>query len=632
MKKLLSVAASIAMLATMTSLNASAESEAVPVEIDEAAYQQLVERSYCDTNEDGILTEEELYALTSISLDLDGVTDLSWLSGMTKLTSLSLSNGSMTDLSFLSEYSQLIILNLNNVPVDDISFVREMNLQYCNLNNMDQITDEQKLAVMKFSVPEIKKGYSAVAGALPSGLFDYNEISLEIEDTSIACFDINSVKAQTITASSVYGKEVGTTKLSLYIKREEAFSGNLTVNASDVYSPELHEDGYSFAEEADCYFYGNGKLVLADSTLYTMSDGTAQAVESNVKAIDSDYCYDELRKTVKCDIVLFNDGTVKINGTPLETELRFSGTGDACFITEEGDLYSLRCENGKFLLDFVYSGFSQFLDHSSMFFLSSDGEVVLKELLYIDNGGISYQAFETGIIGLTGNYNDYFIDSDKILWYVDRNVGNAPDIVKKAEDVVYVGYQNYSGGAVYGCVHITSDGTAYKVGTTSKVTIYEENEEDNYIEAGIMSGGLNGAVGSQLTLCYNYHISLDNVLYMEYNGQQTAVSGVDNYVTSDYDENKDALYVYFIRTDGSLWTYSFADDKYTEITFKSDAPLMGDVNLDGEVNVADAVKLQKHLVNVNALTAEQAANADIITDNTIDVFDFVGLRKLLTSK
>lgn len=64
--------------------------------------------------------------------------------------------------------------------------------------------------------------------------------------------------------------------------------------------------------------------------------------------------------------------------------------------------------------------------------------------------------------------------------------------------------------------------------------------------------------------------------------------------------------------------------------YKDSQNIMGDVNLDGVVNNDDALLLQNYLLNVAALTEEQAINADLCNDNAIDVFDLTLLKKMLT--
>lgn len=55
--------------------------------------------------------------------------------------------------------------------------------------------------------------------------------------------------------------------------------------------------------------------------------------------------------------------------------------------------------------------------------------------------------------------------------------------------------------------------------------------------------------------------------------------------------------------------------------------LLGDVNADGKVNIADVVTLQKFLLGTGTLKSWK--NADLYTDQSIDSFDMVLLRKLI---
>ncbi len=58
----------------------------------------------------------------------------------------------------------------------------------------------------------------------------------------------------------------------------------------------------------------------------------------------------------------------------------------------------------------------------------------------------------------------------------------------------------------------------------------------------------------------------------------------------------------------------------------------GDINGDGEVGAADLVKLSRHLLTAESLTAEQAEIADVHEDGVIDVYDLVKLRQLVINK
>ncbi len=59
------------------------------------------------------------------------------------------------------------------------------------------------------------------------------------------------------------------------------------------------------------------------------------------------------------------------------------------------------------------------------------------------------------------------------------------------------------------------------------------------------------------------------------------------------------------------------------------ADVDGDVNEDGQRTVADIVLLQKYLLGVESLTAEQAATADLSGDKVLNAFDLAILKKLL---
>ena len=72
--------------------------------------------------------------------------------------------------------------------------------------------------------------------------------------------------------------------------------------------------------------------------------------------------------------------------------------------------------------------------------------------------------------------------------------------------------------------------------------------------------------------------------------------------------------------------FAISQEKYG-CTFIELKNLKGDANVDGEVNVADAVMLQKWLLGSGSLTNWK--NVDLCEDGRIDVFDMVEMRKLI---
>lgn len=63
-----------------------------------------------------------------------------------------------------------------------------------------------------------------------------------------------------------------------------------------------------------------------------------------------------------------------------------------------------------------------------------------------------------------------------------------------------------------------------------------------------------------------------------------------------------------------------------------ETPVSGDINCDGKVTIADAVMLQKYILQTGTLTKEQGKYADLDMDGVINSFDMVLLRRIIISK
>ncbi len=70
-------------------------------------------------------------------------------------------------------------------------------------------------------------------------------------------------------------------------------------------------------------------------------------------------------------------------------------------------------------------------------------------------------------------------------------------------------------------------------------------------------------------------------------------------------------------------------EKGYDVTLIEGISLTGDVNLDFEVSLSDAVLLQKHIVGSAVLTNEQLMQGDIDKNNRVNVFDLVRLKAIL---
>lgn len=71
-----------------------------------------------------------------------------------------------------------------------------------------------------------------------------------------------------------------------------------------------------------------------------------------------------------------------------------------------------------------------------------------------------------------------------------------------------------------------------------------------------------------------------------------------------------------------------ADTTVTAVYEKSDL-IMGDVNIDGAVDIDDLILLNNYILGAENLTAEQGIRAELNSDGRIDIFDVIELRKLI---
>lgn len=85
--------------------------------------------------------------------------------------------------------------------------------------------------------------------------------------------------------------------------------------------------------------------------------------------------------------------------------------------------------------------------------------------------------------------------------------------------------------------------------------------------------------------------------------------------------------VYSVRITSAGGTERTAD--ICEVAEVLPKPLRGDINLDGTVNMLDAVLLQKYLLGLERLTPAQGTAADLTEEGTADAFDLASLKRLL---
>jgi hypothetical protein len=122
------------------------------------------------------------------------VDSLEFITRMKNIEFLKLSNGEISDFSPLKELPVLDSLILDEMnKLTDISFAKDMELGYFSVIDMPQITDEQKMDVIKFHDADISVGYTAIIGVTPNGLLKSRDCHIEIKDTAIANFENSNV-------------------------------------------------------------------------------------------------------------------------------------------------------------------------------------------------------------------------------------------------------------------------------------------------------------------------------------------------------------------------------------------------------------------------------------------------------
>lgn len=646
MNKLISAALAVSLLLTACPLRTAAAGEPKKADLEDAVYEQLLKQEEYNDGADGVVTEEELQQIDVLSLDMENVTSLDFLRKMPALKALWLTNGSISDLSAIQECSGLVTLGLQNLPnVNDISFVKDMHLTtfYLNLN---QITDEQMLDVIRFQDAEIETGFSAVIGGLPNAMLATQDVSLKIDDAEIACSELQSGKPDEspYSAAPVYGLKEGETTYSVYYKDAVIHTGTIKVKARQQSDPALKSDITAPELVASSYYTQDQPLVLKNGTLSKPENGGLTVLEQDVVSVSSAGFYDDAGKYRGADITLHKDGTLFINGEVPEDakDIKFKQINYKFCIAEDGRLFYLRDGQGKTVLDYVCSGIASCPEDNSIYVTSEDGEIILIRSISKktnDSTEIQYAEYPTGIMNIICCKNDYFVDENGVLWYVDRRGAGAPSVKKKTADVTYVGYRHYNQNT-YGCVYIKADGNAYQVENGSPVTLDFETEEPlddlYYLNENVFRINGKGGAWSYEALfpCANYHITDDNVLTLQYEDKYAAITNVSKYFAATGDTLTGDIYAYFIRTDNTVWSYSFLNGEFRCIDDASEPEPpkpANDINGDGSFDKKDIILLQDWLLGKPDVKLNNPASADYDGNKRLDAADLSGMKRALAA-
>lgn len=194
----------------------------------------------------------------------------------------------------------------------------------------------------------------------------------------------------------------------------------------------------------------------------------------------------------------------------------------------------------------------------------------------------------------------------------------------------------WQSGNVENCYHNgTVTGIKDVGGIVGQVTVGYDKEENASINNCYHVGKINGSSNSSggiVGLCgqsdsYPANIYLNNCYYLN----DSAVSGYNGVcsvgsvseLTPNLMKNVAADLGAMFKTN----TNANYNDGYPLLVFQISDGLLGDANLDGSVNVADVVMLQKWLLGSGVLTCWK--NVNFYDDDRIDVFDLCLMKRYL---
>lgn len=630
MKKLICM---LLVLSALPVLPVSAAETAVPADIDPVAYENmLTEHKYLfDDNSDGVITEEELKNVGYAHISLEGVTDISWLSKLESCTQLILSGGTLTDFSVLESLPELIALDLESVPLTDLEFVKKLHLDSLTLKSMDQITPEQRAAVVQIEEAQIYAGTAARISFTPHNLM---ELRMTIQDTDIACFPDGSGDERDLY-EYIFGKKPGKAKYTVYEGETQVCTGTLTIlEAPAPEDPPLKNTSVqSFRSDRSCWYnpgdehVSSGPVALVNGTLYTFEGSKAEAVETDVKDYAYYYARNYHKKYNYADLVLKNDGTFLVNGQQIR-DFKVREYRQGYVVSESGDLEALVPKGDGFCLISVASDFGEFVKDCHPLYMSKYGKLKYYGFRLAGDGTINSYSNHTGIGKILTAVPDgpkcYILDEKHALYELDFS--NVYDDKKLAEDVEFVGFDDNQSTLYY----TKSDGTNVTISNR-----YYTTTSRSYQALGIREGtfyipeyqdrGL-----SENEAVFSYYIDADDTMRMCFNKRFCSLTHVRDAICTTYDTEANEGYAYFLRTDGTIMQYRLDSGTWTEAGAAPKPDITGDLNADGAFDQKDTVLLSKWLCTEDVKLTDWKA-ADFNTDGNLTAADLTSMKRLLLS-
>lgn len=159
-----------------------------------------------------------------------------------------------------------------------------------------------------------------------------------------------------------------------------------------------------------------------------------------------------------------------------------------------------------------------------------------------------------------------------------------------------------------------------------------ENNIDRHIDYAFQLP--NGTYSVEMCFCDPWGCSKNPTAYANLGKDSESV------IVKDAPVNRTAVSGEVKVTDGELTVNLRSQDKAINICYiiikpvETESPSVigrkGDINLDGDVNIADGVLMQKYLLGRQEFSGEQAYAADVLSDAKPNVYDMIKLREFLS--
>ncbi|MBQ8297798.1 MAG: glycoside hydrolase family 9 protein [Ruminococcus sp.] len=265
-----------------------------------------------------------------------------------------------------------------------------------------------------------------------------------------------------------------------------------------------------------------------------------------------------------------------------------------------------RATGGQTYLDYLNSNIVKTgLDWSTV---GDYGNIALLTMDGIDTSSSVYTKAESSLVNRADKFvsatesSPYGVAISKFNWGSNMTIANAGVILGVAYDITGdEAYLNTAQDNLNYLLGKNPNGVCYVTGYGT-VSPQNPHHRPSMAKGTAMKGMLVGGVNS------NLEDSAAKAYLVNYPSAKCYIDHSESYSTNE-------ITIYW----NSPLTYLIS------LTEAENSSVQGDVNSDGSVNIADAVALQKYILNADTLKNLKAA--DLYEDNVIDVFDLIFMKK-----